>query len=154
MRSNGQRQDLTFFWLAVVVLVVAVALFVGMKSIPKKAAESDSGESAVDQGLDGAAEGDQAPGVSGGRDPFRSPTGAGGAVAGSEPQGDLKLVGIVTGAGEGPRAVIHAGRRRHFARVGDRVGGYVVTSIGTNTALLEKDGDRLTLVLREPELEE
>lgn len=154
MRSTGQRQDLTFFWLVVVVLVVAVALFVGMKSIPKKAAESDSGESAVDQGVGAAAEGEQGPDVSGGRDPFTSPTGPGGAVAGPEPQGDLKLVGIVTGAGEGPRAVIHAGRRRHFAGIGDRVAGYVVTSIGTNTAVLEKDGDRLTLVLREPEAEE
>jgi hypothetical protein len=154
MPSTGQRQDLTFLWLAAVVLVVAVALFVGMKSIPKKPVESDSDEGAVDQGLDGAAEGDQVPDVSGGRDPFRSPTGAGGAVAGREPQGDLKLVGIVTGAGEGPRAVIHSGRRRHFAGIGDHVGGYVVTSIGTNTAVLERDGDRLTLVLREPELEQ
>jgi hypothetical protein len=63
-------------------------------------------------------------------------------------------VGIVTGANERPTAVIHAGERRYFAQVGDRAAGYTVTGIGTDSAVLERDGDRITLVLREPELEE
>ncbi len=152
MRKTAQRQDMTFLAIVVVVLVVAVALFVGLRSLPKKASEGPDSEAVEEGSGHGWSEAPPAGGRDG-RDPFRSPVGGAG-PAGPRAAGDLKLVGIVTGAGEKSTAIIHSGKRRYYAQVGDRAAGYTVTSIGTDTATLRRDGDRITLVLRKPELQE
>jgi hypothetical protein len=149
MSESGQRQDVAFLALAVAVLAIAVALFVGMRTMPKMptgeaeptAEEAGTEESQPEAALEPT-----------GRDPFESRASGAGAARGRDagpPQ--LKLVGIVTRAGERPMAVVHSGAKRYYARVGERAAGYTVVSIGGNTAVLEGDGARVTLVLREPE---
>ncbi|HUU54106.1 MAG TPA: hypothetical protein VMY87_04225 [Armatimonadota bacterium] len=153
MRSNGQRQDVAFLALAVAVLAVAVALFVGMKAIqrdrpkepePEPAEQVETAEPVVEEPAKGES----------GRDPFKAQGGSAkgpGAVGQSH---EMKLVGIVMERGDKPMAIIHSGSKRYYARLGERAAGYTVVSIGEDRATLDKDGDRLTLVLREPPPEE
>jgi len=153
MKSSGQRQDVAFLALAVAVLAVAVALFVGMKSIDKgrqKEPEPEPAEQVevVEPVVEEPAE------TESGRDPFKTQAGT---VAGAGPAAqshDMKLVGIVMEQGDKPMAIIHSGKKRYYAHLGDRAAGYTVVGIGDNSATLEKDGDRVTLVLRQPEPEE
>lgn len=153
MRSNGQRQDVAFLALAVAVLAVAVALFVGMKAIEKGRQEEPEPEPAeqvevVEPVVEEPVKSES------GRDPFNTQAGS---VTGTGPAGeshDMKLVGIVVEQGDEPMAIIHTGKKRYYVRPGDRAAGYTVISIGDNSAVLGKDGDRVTLVLRQPEPEE
>jgi len=151
MRESGQRQDVAFLALAVAVLAVAVALFVGMKLMPKKAApppvEEETEKAAPAEPVQETKE------EASDRDPFRAQVSEG-APSHVEPKAQLKLVGIVTGAGTQPTAVIHAGTRHYFAKVGGRAGGYTVESIGSNSAVLVRNGGRVTLSLRRPQPEE
>jgi len=150
MRESGQRQDVAFLALAVAVLAVAVALFVGMRSIPKKPEPPAPEEAEPAAPAEPVEEPEE---KASGRDPFRA-QGTEGAPEPMQPKTALKLVGIVTGAGTEPTAVIHAGKRHYFAKVGGRAAGYTVESIGSNSAVLARDGNRLTLVLRQPQPEE
>ena len=153
MKSNGYRQDVAFLALAVAVLAVAVALFVGMKSIqrerpkkaePKSAKKVESVKKPGSKGASGAP-----------RDPFKTQAGgAGGAGGAVAQQREVKLVGIVAEQGDKPVAIIRSGRKRYYAKVGDRAAGYTVMSIGQDSATLVKDGSTVTLVLRTPEPEE
>jgi len=152
MKEPGQRQDVAFLALVVAVLAVAVALFVGMRFMhreqPKKPASqpTETAEAAgpvVEKRTGGP------------RDPFKNQAeqgkgakGAGGAASAGE---SLKLVGIVSKQGDQPVAIIHSTKKRYYARVGARVAGYTLTSIGTNQAVLEKGEERRVLLLREPE---
>jgi hypothetical protein len=152
MKETGQRHDVAFLALVVAVLAVAVALFVGMRSIrrerPKKPASKPTETAQVAGPIVGKTKG-------GPRDPFKNQAeegkgvkGAGGAVSAGQ---SLKLVGIVSKQGDQPVAIIHSTKKRYYARVGARVAGYTLTSIGANQAVLEKAEERLVLLLREPE---
>jgi len=151
MKESGQRQDVAFLALAVAVLAIALALFVGMKLIPKERSRKPKAE-ATEQAA--TAEPPQEPAAKqpSGRDPFKSQArSTAGAAVRTNLQ--LKLVGIVTEEGKRPMAIIHSGKRRFYAKLGDRAAGYTVVGIGGDRAVLEGDGDRVTLVLREPEPE-
>ncbi|MFB3882039.1 MAG: type II secretion system protein N [Armatimonadota bacterium] len=152
--KTGQRQDVAFLAVVVAVLVVAVALFVGMKSIQRNRPEKPAAKPAKPVEVSGPV----VPKPEGGpRDPFRQGAGSGPGGAAAKPGAGataaqtLKLVGIVSEKGDQPVAIIHSARKRYYARVGDRVAGYTLMSVGTDRAVLSKGGESLTLVLREPE---
>lgn len=154
MKRTEQRQDLLFLALAVAVLAIAVALFVGMKGLPQskknapaappKEVAEPTGE--VAKGSKGAAR-DPFSKQGGAAKPIAPVTGSGGKTA--EPE--LKFYGIVSEKDDPPVAIIHSTKKRYYARVGDRVAGYTLIQVGMNEAVLEKDGNRVTLLLREPE---
>ena len=153
MRSKGQRQDVAFLALAVAVLAVAVALFVGMKSIDKgrqKEPEPEPAEQVevVEPVVEESAKGES------GRDPFKTQAGSASAAGPAAQSHEMKLVGIVLEQGDKPMAIIHSGKKSYYAHLGGRAAGYTVVGIGDNSATLEKEGDRITLVLRQPEPEE
>ena len=152
--KTGQRQDVAFLAVVVAVLAVAVALFVGMRSIQRQRPEKP----VVTGGKPVQVAGPVVPKPQGGpRDPFREGGVTGKAGAGAKPGGEasaaqtLKLVGIVSKQGDQPVAIIHSARKRYYARVGDRVAGYTLVKIGADHAVLDKAGEGLTLPLREPE---
>jgi hypothetical protein len=157
MKSGGQRQDVAFLALAVAVLAVAVALFVGMKAIQKPRPNKPEAKPEKQAKVAGPLV--QKP-TGGPRDPFKTQGGATAARGGpaGAPGGPaaqtLKLVGIVTKQGEPPVAIIHSTKKRYYARVGERAAGYTVVTIAPNEVVLEKDGARMTLLLRQPETEE
>ena len=153
MRSNGQRQDVAFLALAVAVLAVALAVFVVMKSVdkaqkkepePEPAEQVEVVEPVVEEPVKAET----------GRDPFRTQTGSAGGTGSAAQSHNMKLVGIVVEQGDKPMAIIHSGRKRYYAHLGDRAAGYTLVGIGDSSATLERDGDRVTLVLRQPEPEE
>jgi hypothetical protein len=154
MRSEGRRQDVAYLALAVAVLAIALALFVGMRSAKKRQPEEPKEEPVVQ--VEPEADVDEEPPETDGRDPFKVQGGSkGGPAAGAAVAAhELKLVGVVMERGGQPMAIIRSAKGRHYARVGDRVGGYTVVSVGANEAMLSREGDRLTLVLREPVAEE
>lgn len=150
MSSGGQRQDIAFLALAVAVLAVAFALFIGLRSIGghKRAEPESEPVEEVEVAEPEAAE----PATSEtGRDPFKTQVGV--VRSSTAPGGapDVKLVGIVMEQGDKPIAIIHSGRKRYYASVGDRAAGYTVVSVSEGRAVLERDGGQVTLVLREPE---
>lgn len=149
MGSTRQRQDVAFLALAIAVLAVSVALFVGIRMLPKgekKPAETTPGEEpAAAQVTDAPAPPEE------GRDPFGSAQQGGGAsvrpTAASAPQ-DLKLIGVILG--RQPLAVIKRDSRRYYVRLGDSVRGHRVTAIGEDRVILARGEEQVTLVLREP----
>jgi len=154
MQKNGQRQDIAFLALAVAVLAIAVALFFGMKNIGKEPPKAPEPEPVEQVEVTEPIIEEPDPGVNG-RDPFKTQPGAtaSSAASGGSNEG-LKLVGILMEQGSFPMAVIHSAKKRYYARVGEKAAGYEVISVGDNTAVLQKDGHQITLVLREPESEE
>ncbi len=153
MSSGGQRQDIAFLALAVAVLAVAFALFIGLRSIGGgKRAEPESEPveevEVVEPEVEEPATSETA------RDPFRTQFGAVRSSTAPGGAADVKLVGIVMEQGDKPIAIIHSGRKRYYASAGERAAGYTVVSVGENRAVLERDGGRVTLVLRQPEPEE
>jgi type II secretory pathway component PulC len=151
MGEGKPRQDVTFLALAVAVLAIAVALFVMMRSMPKRdagAPAEETQEEVVEEPEEGPAETPE-----GGRDPFRSQGGAAGPAAASQPGEELRLGGIVSDKGTAT-AVIYRGSRRHHVKAGDRVGAYRVLSITQRRVMLAGNGEEITLVYREPEGEE
>lgn len=148
MKESGQRQDLAFLALAVAVLAIAVALFVGMKSMPQKPAAETEAEAQQESAEEPAEPAAPEPT---GRDPFKSQAKGSAAQAGRGHSGPgLRLVGIVRRAGEPPMAVVVSGQKRYYAHVGERAGSYTVVSVSREEAVLEAAGDRITLRLREP----
>jgi hypothetical protein len=155
MRSEGQRQDVAYLALAVAVLAVAVALFVGMRAVQKRQPEEPKEEAAPQVEVEEPVA-EEPPPETNGRDPFKTQSGSTPSPT-AGPAGvshDLRLVGIVMEEGARPMAIIRSAKKRHYSRVGDRVGNYTVVAIGANQATLADDGDRFTLVLWEPEPEE
>jgi hypothetical protein len=152
MSSSGKRQDVAFLALAVAFLAVALALFVGLRSIQRDKPEEPEPEpveivEAVEPEMD-------EPPQDGGRDPFRAQSGSVAAATGAGSSADVRLVGIVMEQGDKPMAIIRSGRKRYYASLGERAAGYTVVSIGQDRAVLEAGGRQFTLVLREPEPEE
>jgi hypothetical protein len=150
MRSEGQRQDVAFLALAVAVMAIALALFVGMKSVQKRQPEEPAAEPAVE--VAAAEPVVEEPQETDGRDPFKVQGGAAGSPAGGATVAShsLKLVGIIMEQGDRPMAIIRSASGRHYARVGARVGAYTVASIGPNEVVLEGESDRISLVMRDP----
>jgi hypothetical protein len=150
MKGTAQRPDVAFLALAVAVLAVAVALFVGLRSLPQRTAGKAPAEPAEELA---SAKPEAEPLKASTRDPFEE------AAQGSQPveaqpgspEQQLKLVGIVQG--DEPLAVIRRANRHYYANVGDRVRGYTVLGIAEDRAILGKGEERLTLVLYEPEEE-
>ncbi len=145
---SGQRQDVALLALAVAFLAVALALFVGLRSIQRSKPKEPEPEP-VAQAQEAEPE-EEAPKSEGGRDPFRTQAGSLQSATAPGPASDLRLVGIVMEKGDEPMAILRSGRKRYYAKVGERAGGYTVVGIGENRAVLEQDGRRVTLVLRPP----
>lgn len=57
----------------------------------------------------------------------------------------MRLSCTITGE-KGPSAIIKYRGRSHMLDVGDKIGGYTVESIGVNTTVLRRSGERLKLV--------
>jgi hypothetical protein len=152
MRGTGQRQEVGFLALAVAVLAIAVALFVGVRALERPreqpAAEPTVEEPAAVETVEAGPAGDAD------RDPFKAQAGQGaepGETASEAP--DLRLVGIVMSGGR-PLAVIRRGDRRYYAKVGEKAGPYTVIGVGQDQAILAKGDDTITLTLRRPLPEE
>jgi len=150
MASGGRRQDVVFLALAVSVLAIAVALFVVMRSIPKDKAEPTE-EVQVEPAEEPAEPSEPEPAAT--RDPFKSQQ-TGGASPTTRAGHELRLAGITHQEGKPTRALIYRGSRRYNVRVGDRLGGYRVVSIGQSRVELEGESGQLTLLWRQPQEEE
>ncbi len=151
MRNSGQRQDVAFLGLAVAVLAIALALFVSMRSIQKP--QPSKAEAKAEKKAEVVAPTVQKQ-VSGPRDPFKGTEGGAAGTVGPGAGKALKLVGIVSKQGRGPVAVLRSTKKRYYAGVGEKAAGYTVVSIGGNQVVLQKDGESVTLLLREPEAQE
>jgi hypothetical protein len=150
---GGQRQDVAFLALAVAFLAVALALFVGLKSIQRGKPDEPKPEPAPEVEVVEAEAEKPPPG--GARDPFKSQSGSmRGAPGGSTPTAGVRLVGIVMEQGEKPMAILRAGSKRYYASVGEGAAGYMVVSVSENRVVLSREGERVTLVLRRPVPEE
>jgi len=152
MRGNGQRQDVGFLALAVAVLAVAVALFVAMRSMQRQA-PAEPEPAPVEEAEAPAPVVEMPEKSESNRDPFKTQSGSASSPnpAPAKATTDLKLVGIVKEGGDTPMAIIRSKTKRYYASVGGRAAGYSVVAIDDEKVVLEKDGDRITLVLREPE---
>jgi hypothetical protein len=177
MSAGGQKQEVRFLAMAVGALVIAVALFVGVRSLSNKPATASSGSSAKKtQAKKTKPEVKKAekaaPPAPSARDPFAS-VGAGevpmasprraparssarqamreadaGPGGGSEmDRPDLRLSGILRGS-SGATAVVHIGDARFYATLGDQVGGYTLVKIGTNSVVLSQGGRYQTLCIQ------
>ncbi len=156
MKSGGQKQDVGFLALAVAVLAVAVALFVGMKSMQKQPVAKPG--PAPEKQTQVARQVVESP-KGGPRDPFKTQGGTAAVTSPGTATADrgaptLKLVGIVSQRGDQPVAIINSTKRHYYARVGQRAAGYTVTTISGNQVVLEKDGELTTLLLHQPVEEE
>lgn len=150
MGEKRQRQDVSFLALTVAVLAIAVALFVGIRSLPgRRAAKPESetpAQAAVEKPV--AAE----PPGSPEHDPFESKPTPAPVTARPEPGQELKLAGIVQG--KSPLAVIRRGERRYYVRVGSEVSGYRLAEIRSDRVVLTKGAQSVTLRLHEPVTED
>jgi hypothetical protein len=150
---SGQRQDVAFLALAVAFLAVALALFVGLKSIQRGKSDEPKPELAPEVEVVEAEV--EKPPPSGARDPFRTQPGSmRGTPGDTTPTADVRLVGIVMEQGEKPMAILRSGRKRYYASVGERAAGYMVVSVSEKSVILSREGERVTLVLRQPVPEE
>lgn len=161
MKAKGQRQDIAFLALAVAVLAIAVALFVGIRSLPGRGARPAPSQPKETAPKVAAKPVDQRPPGSATHNPFQAralpgtqPGRAARAGPGAEPRPgprpteEMKLVGVVQG--RDPLAVIRRGERRHYVKAGDRVASYTVAEISSHQAVLTKGQERLVLPLRPP----
>jgi hypothetical protein len=146
MSRSGQRQDVAFLALAVAVLAIAVALFVGIRALSSRGTAKPA---SPPQQLAAQEPAKVQPPGSSKRDPFKGKTLLDQA-AGTKPKPgeQLKLVGIVKGQGQELLAAIRRGNNRYYAKRGDQVGGYVVAEIGDDRVVLTKGEERLALSLR------
>jgi len=150
MAQKGQRQDVAFLALAVAVLAVGVALFVGLRAFPRRPPQEPKAPPVArpTPPLRLATKPSQPPG----HDPFGSrpikppepPP-----QAKPKPAEELKLVGIVRG--KELLAVIRYGDRRYYSRQGARIAGYTLAEIGSQRVVLTKGEERLALSLRPPQ---
>jgi len=149
MGTKRQRQDVAFLALAVTVLAVSIAVFVGIRMLPKGEKKPPQ-TTPVEQPAAAQQKDAPAPAETG-RDPFGSQQQAGvpsvRPTTSAAPQ-DLKLIGIIQG--RQPLAVIRRDSRRYYVRLGDTVRGHRVTAIGEDRVILARGEEQVTLVLREP----
>jgi len=146
MKSAGQRQEVTYLALGVAVFAIALALFVGIRSLPRKPKKAGGGAATA-----AAPETRPAPAgakAAGQRDPFASQV-TKEAEAGKPAPEPFRLVGLVRGKQE--LAVIRRGDRRYYAKLGDAVGSYTLVGIGAKQVTLAKGAERLTLALHAAE---
>jgi hypothetical protein len=149
MSRKGQRQDVAFLALAVAVLAIAVALFVGIRSLSNRGAVKPP-----------AAAPEQvaqkppviAPPGSKSHDPFKGKPvlpakPAVGANAKAKPAEQIKLVGVIQGQDKELLATIRRGSRRYYAKRGDTIAGYTVSDVETSRVVLTKGTEKLTLSL-------
>ncbi len=147
MSRTGQRQDVAFLALAVAVLAIAVALFVGIRALSSRSAAKPAAP-AVEQVAQKPPVA-QPPG-SKSHDPFKGkPTLPPKPVANAKakPSEQIKLVGVVQGQGNELLAAIRRGNRRYYAKRGDAVAGYTVSDVETSRVVLTKGAEKLTLSL-------
>ncbi len=140
MKAAPQRQDITFLALAVAVLTIAIALFIIVRLLPGRAVPPPPPQP-VEEAVPQAPE--LPPSDDADRDPFQSKIGQTSAADGG---GALTLIGLMPGPP--PLVVIRRGERRSYVRIGESVGSYTVVSIGPDRAVLARDDDRITLLLR------
>ena len=149
MGSKRRRQDVAYLALAIAVLAVSVALFVGIRMLPKGEKKPAKG-AAVTEPEAAQVTGAPTPAETA-RDPFGSQQeakGPSGLRTTSVAAQDLKLIGIIQG--RQPLAVIRRDSRRYYVRLGDTVRGHRVTAIGEDRVILARGDEQMTLVLREP----
>ena len=151
MKGKGQRQDVAFLALAVALLAIAVALFVGIRALSNRGATKRAAPppKQVAQRPPVA----KPPG-SKSHDPFKGkPTQvkpAPNAKPKPSPSEQLKLVGVVQGQGRELLAAIRRGNKRYYARQGDQVAGYTVAEVRDGRVVLTKAGEQMTLLLHHP----
>lgn len=176
MSAGGQKQEVRVLAMAIGALVIAVALFVAVRSLSNKPATASSSSSATKKTT--AKEPKEqpkkaekaAPPAASNRDPFASvgaseisfaPRGsaapsarrelrepsAAPARGGELESGDLRLSGILRGS-SGATAVVHLGEARYYANLGDQVGGYTLVKIGSNSVVLSQGGHYYTLTIQ------
>ena len=149
MSRTGQRQDVAFLALAVAVLAIAVALFVGIRALSNRSAAKPAAP-AIEQVA-------QKPPVteppgSKSHDPFKGkpilpPKPVANANAKAKPSEQIKLVGVIQGQDNELLATIRRGNRRYYAKRGDAVAGYTVSDVETSRVVLTKGAEKLTLSL-------
>ena len=151
MKPARPRQDVAFLALAVAILAIAVALFVGLRSLSgrKQArAPAPPAPPKMAQKL-------PTPPPAKRQDPFKAnpaPPQAAGKTKPPQAAAEFKLVGLMPG--RQPLAVIRRGESRYYAKRGDRVAGYLVGDIGDGSVVLSKNGERVVLRLQRPRPEE
>jgi len=149
MGTKRQRQDVAFLALAIAVLAVSVAIFVGIRMLPKGEKKPPEGTPVTEP--EAASLTDVPTPAETGRDPFeaqqeaRGPSGRRTTTVAAQ---DLKLIGVVQG--RQPLAVIRRDSRRYYVRLGDTVRGRRVIAIGEDRVILARGEEQMTLVLREP----
>jgi len=149
MKPAGQRQDVAFLALAVAVLAIAVALFVGLRTLSGMKAARPASPAPASQAQQRPSPAPRPPG-SKDHDPFRGkpvPAQPDSGQTQAKPAEQLRLVGVVQGQGRSLLAAIRGGDRRYYAKRGDMVSGYTVADITTKRVVLVKGEERLTLHL-------
>jgi type IV pilus biogenesis protein PilP len=158
MSRKGPRQDVAFLALAVAVLAIAVALFVGIRALSNRRAPEPVAPP-VPQVAQKPVAGE--PPGSKTHDPFQGkptqpPKPAAGATAPAgakgkaKPADEIKLVGVIQGQGKELLAAIRRGNRRYYAKQGDTVAGYTVVHVQASQVVLAKGAETMTLLLRKP----
>jgi len=148
MKQTGQRQDVAFLALAVAVLAIAVALFVGVRALSTRRASKPADQPSAPKAMEKAAS-TQPPG-SRSHDPFKgkvSPAQSSTALDKPMPAEQLRLVGIVQGRGRELLAAIRRGNDRYYVKQGGSVGEYTVVEITSGRVVLTKGDEKLTLLL-------
>lgn len=172
MSAAGQKQEVRYLAMAIGALVVAVALFVGVRSLSNKPATASSNSSAKkevakDPEKQAAKKEKEESVATTKRDPFAAvgaaevqpvaprntgasarptprtvSTGGGQDLSGA----NLRLSGILRGSSA--TAVIHIDDARYYANLGEQVGGFTLVKIGTNSVVLSQGGQYYTLTIQ------
>ncbi len=146
MSRSGQRQDVAYLALVVAILAIAVALFVGIRSLSNRsrAKPTPPAPKPVVQKPP-----DLQPPGSSKHDPFKGQQLAAPVTPGAKPKPaeQLKLVGVVQGQGSGLLATIRRGNDRYYVKRGDQVSGYRVAEISVDRVVLTKGDERVVLQL-------
>lgn len=148
MRVSARRRELTFLAIAVVVLLATTVLFLAVRSSGKRVPKRGEAQSSTQAQTVPAGKGKQEKQARSRRDPFASRRQEDRHGAAPKPAVTLRLVGIVKTERGMPMAIIRAGEERYYPRVGERVAGYRVVSIGGDRVVLQGEGEQITLLLR------
>jgi hypothetical protein len=152
MKERGQRQDVAFLALAVAVLAIGVALFVGFRAFPRRTpAPAPKPESKAKPVTTASLQ--TKPQMPASHDPFQGKVTKEVTAPPGPPKPkaeEIKLVGIIRG--REPLAVIREGDRRYYSKRGARVGPYTLVEIGRDRAVLARGAERVTLTLGAPDV--
>ncbi len=174
MSAGKQRQDVRYLAMTIGALVVALALFVGVRSLSPKptAASTKKKATAKDASTPAKKTAQVKPLPASDRDPFaaagarevsatdwsparrdspRVPSDFRGRPVGNAEGAELdtsgfRLAGIMRGASA--MALIHVGDQRYYAQLGDQVGGFRLVRIGANSVVLAQGGRQYTLTIQ------